>query len=46
MLILFDQIIEINKIFLEKDVTRLSCEWKEYDVGSYYDARVDIKKLS
>ena len=39
---IFDQIIEINKIFLEKDVTKLSGVWKEISFGKKFEARVAI----
>jgi len=42
-----DQINEINKIFLETDVTKLSGTWKEVSGGNgfIYEANVVIKKL-
>jgi len=40
-----DQITEINKIFLEKDVTRLSGVWKEQSDDLWLEARVEIQKL-
>jgi len=39
--------IEINEMFLEKDVTRLSGVWKEYCGNKgWFDAGVEIKKLA
>ena len=39
-------IIEINKMFLESDVTKLSGVWKEAgDTTHCYNAKVDIKLL-
>ena len=39
-------IIEINKIFLESDVTKLSGTWYETDGKAFpYRAKLEIKKL-
>ena len=37
-----DQINEINKIFLETDVTKLSGTWKEYSEDQWIDGKVYI----